>query len=197
MTGDTVIALAALGVAVVGIPIAVLATRRWGNRRAKVDLSFRSLPLIPEGVHAGLLALSYRDFVVNNPHLVEVVIINVGPRDVSSSAFDSGKSITIAFDKTFYGVTGIAGGLLLTSPAVGMTAPAVVSIAPVLLKRGESWRFTAVLEGAPEIVVDSPLVDTDLRVLNGRQEGSEVRVKLNLMGLSAEIPVRLPARVRR
>ncbi|HEY0260908.1 MAG TPA: hypothetical protein VGC18_13775 [Lacisediminihabitans sp.] len=198
MSGEITVAIVALFVAIAGIVVAVFATRRWGNRRGKLDLTFRSIPLIPEGVRPGLLQLSFRDFVVENPHLVEISLVNVGPRDIASAFFDGGRPISIAFNQTFYGLTGVEGGAALFSPALGADAPdAIVRITPLLLKRGESWNFTAVLAGVPEIDVDCPLIDTDLRLLKAGGAGeAEVNVRVSFLGLSAEL-LHMPLRRER
>lgn len=193
MSGDLVVAIVALVVAVLGIPAAILATRQWGNRRARVDLYLRTTPLLPEGASPGLLQLSYRDLLVDNPHLVEVSLINVGPKDIPSVLFDSGKPITVRFDQTFYGVIGVAGGAKLLLPALGAEAGTPVEVRPSLLKRGESWTFTAVLSGAAKATVEAPLVDTDLRVLD--TSGAPVtKVRISALGLTAEFPV--PSRTK-
>lgn len=172
--------LAALIVAIIAILVAVWATRRWGNRRAKVQFEFRSLPLLRDDMKPGLLEVTYRDMPVKKPHLVSVTIENVGPRDIPSSAFDAGKPISVTFNQTFYGLTSTSGGVHTTSPAIGTPAnDAIVLIQPGLLKRREAWSFSAVLSGPAEISVESPLIDTDMRQVDlSDEEAPEVTVNL-------------------
>ena len=99
------LALSALVVAVVAVPISILATRRWGTRQARISISTLSVPLLPDGVREGTIEVSFRDVPVKDPHLVTVEIRNSGPRDLSSEMFDRGESIAIKFDQVFYGLT--------------------------------------------------------------------------------------------
>ena len=147
----------------------------------------------------GLLEVTYRDIPVDKPHLISVILENIGPRDIPSSAFDGGNPISIAFNQTFYGLTSTSGGVRTVSPAVGTpAADAVVQLRPGLLKRGDAWSFSAVLSGPVEVSVDSPLVDTDLRQVDPvDDEASEIVVRLSVMGVSADIPIRRRGSLRR
>jgi hypothetical protein len=111
-----------------------------------------------------VLEVTYRDIPVDEPHLVSVMFRNSGPRDLTSEMFDGGRSITVKFDQIFYGLTAVQGGIKTKSPAIGVGADhAVVSVQPGLLKRGESWSFSAVTIGPVDVTVDAPLIDTDVR----------------------------------
>jgi hypothetical protein len=184
-------------VGVVAIVCSVWAARRWGNRRGRIDWSVAVVPLLPKDVHPGLLSFTYRDFPVDNPHLVTLELVNTGPKDVPSSAFDSSRPIAISFGQTFYGITGSTGGVALHAPAIGASAnDAIVNIRPLLLKRGRMWSFTVVVSGAPDLSIESSLIDTDIQLVD-RNDGTEVRVRLSLFGVSTEIPVKVPRRRKR
>jgi hypothetical protein len=47
-----------------------------GNRRARVEFAFTSIPLLPANTGEGLLEVTYRDIPVKNPHLVSVALRN-------------------------------------------------------------------------------------------------------------------------
>jgi len=49
--------VAALVVEVIAIPVSILVTRQWGNRRAKVEFAVASIPLLPRNTREGLLEL--------------------------------------------------------------------------------------------------------------------------------------------
>lgn len=183
---------AALAVAVFAIPVTVLATRQWGNRRARLQVRVDATPLLPGEARPGLLEVTYRDIPVKEPHLVSVTFYNSGPRDLSSETFDGGRPIAVKFDQTFYGLTAVDGGVKTVSPAIGTRADdAVVYVNPGLLKRGESWTFSAVTTGPVQVSVEAPLVDTDVRhdVAPGRDR-PDVTLRLSVMGISAEVPLR-------
>ena len=182
------LAVAALAVAVVAIPVAIWATRRWGNRRARVEFQFMSLPLLPSDAREGLLEVTYRDVPVKDPHLVSVTLRNTGPKDISTSTFDSDCPIVIRFDQTFYGLTSVQGGVNTVSPAIGARATdSRVELRPGLLKRGNAWSFSAVLSGPVEVKVDSPLIDTDVREADWGNRGLDIVVRLSGLGIVSDI----------
>lgn len=170
MSLDETVALLALAVGVIAVPVSVWAARRWGSRRARTDFTFSVIPLLP--IDDSPLEVTYHDLPVDQPHLVSVSLRNTGPRDIPSSAFDGGQPILVRFDTRFYGLTSRAtGGARTLAPAVGSPADrAVVQIEPGLLKRGESWSFNAVVSGRATVSLTSPLVDTD--VTQNRPESS-------------------------
>jgi len=184
------LALAALVVALVAVPVTIWATRRWGNRSARLDVSVTSAPLLPADVRDGLLEVTYRNVAVDRPHLVSISLRNTGPRDISSEMFDGGRSISIGFDQTFYGLTETKGGLPTVAAPVGTPAgPALIRLGPGLLKRGERWTFSAVTTGPVEVAIDAPLVDTNVRY-ESPDEGRAITVRMSVLGLSVEVPIR-------
>ena len=70
--------LLTVGVPVLTIAVAVWATRRWGTRRAKVRVSWTSVPLLQDQARGGLLEVLYKDVVVDDPHLTTISVRNVG-----------------------------------------------------------------------------------------------------------------------
>lgn len=191
MDAGTWLGLAALVVAILAIPATVLATRHWGNRRARLDVEIDATPLLPEGARPGLLEVTYRDIPVSEPHLVSVTFRNSGPRDITSGMFGNGRSIAVRFDQVFYGLTAVQGGFKVDSPAIGTRAGAAVSVLPGLLKRGESWSFNAVTTGPLEVTVDAPLVDTDVRTVAPVEESrTAVTLRVSAFGITAEVPLR-------
>jgi hypothetical protein len=185
-----VLALSALVVAILATPVTVWATRQWGNRRARVEFVFSSTPLLPDQVSPGLLAVTFRDIPVKDPHLVSVTLRNTGPRDISTATFDNDRPMSVRFNQTFYGLTAVRGGAHTVSPAVG-TPPedAIVQLKPLLLKRGEAWSFSAVLSGPVEVSIDAPLIDTEVGQVIPEDDRPEITVKLSALGVSAEVPL--------
>ncbi|MDR7172220.1 hypothetical protein J2W56_005981 [Nocardia kruczakiae] len=184
--------IAALAVAIMAIPVTVLATRQWGSRRARLEVVVDATPLLPGQARPGLLEVTYRDITVSEPHLVSVTFRNLGPRDLASEMFDSGRPITVKFDQVFYGLTAVHGGIKTSSPAIGASSDdAVVYVEPGLLKRGESWAFSAVTTGPVQVTIDAPLVDTDVRhSVPVTEDRAEVTLRLSVMGITAEVPLR-------
>jgi hypothetical protein len=184
--------LTALVVAIIAIPAAALATRQWGNRRARVEVEIHATSLLPEDARPGVLEMTYKGIPVTRPHLVSVTLRNSGPRDLASEMFDGGRSVTVKFDQTLYGLTAVQGGINTRSPAIGTSGSgATVVVQPGLLKRGESWSFSAVTNGPVIVTVDAPLIDTDVRAV-APAEGSRtvITLRLSVFGISAEVPLR-------
>ncbi|MBD2764458.1 hypothetical protein IEE91_04445 [Kocuria sp. cx-455] len=173
------------------IPTTIFATRQWGTRRAHLAVEVYANPLLPVDARSGLLEVTYRDIPVEEPHLVSVTLRNVGPRDVATKMFDGGRSITVKFDHTFYGITATQGDFEITSPGIGAKEGAIVSMSPGLLKRGESWSFSAVTSGPVDVTVDTPLIDTDVRAVERAEDSSSmITLKVSAFGVTAEIPLR-------
>ena len=187
---DTIqwIAIASLIVAALAIPSAIWATRQWGTRRARLECSAHSSPLLPKPGREGLLQVTYRDFPVTDPHIVSFALRNVGPRDIASSFFDSGSSIKITLQGTFYGLTEVDGARL-DMPALG-TTDAVVMIRPLLIKRGESCSFSAIVSGPSDVKLELPLIDTDIVMRNAEDPSPGRRLVVRVPGVSLEIPLK-------
>jgi hypothetical protein len=158
--------LATIGIVVTAIAILVgaLAARRWGTRRRRVLFEYGSTPLIPQ-VQLGAkareyLKVTYRDFEVDEPHLVDIRLKNLGPSDVSTSHFDAGKPIELHLKCKLYGVTenSVPDSVLL--PAIGSLDP--ILLQPRLFKKEESWSISAIVSGNPTPTLVSTLVDTDI-----------------------------------
>lgn len=187
-TDTTFVPWAALVVAVMAIPVTIWATRRWGNRRGKISVCISSTALIPEG--SNRLEVTYRGIAVHSPHLVTIVLRNSGPKDISSSMFDSGRPTVVSFDTTFYGVTSSHGGVELISHGIGATPPdSTIGIAPGLLRRKSEWSFSTVVTGPVEVAIESTLIDTDL-IEEVPAVDSDVKVSFSFAGVTAEFPLR-------
>jgi hypothetical protein len=181
------LAIAALIVAILAVPITIWATRRWGNRRAKIALSVESTPLLP--AESKLLAVTYRDLPVADPHMVSVSFINTGPRDISSQMFDPSRPFVVSFDATFYGITSHDGGVELVSQAIGSEPPnARVEVRPGLLRRKAVWTFSAVLSGPVTVSVHPTLIDTEIVEVVPASR-STASITLSVLGLAADIAV--------
>lgn len=190
MDSGTWIGLAGLLVAILAIPTTIFAARQWGTRRARLEVEVNATPLLPEDARPGLLEVTYRDIPVKEPYLVSVTLRNTGPRDVATKMFDGERAITAKFNQTFYGMTATRGGIKVASPGIGAEG-AIVAVRPGLLKRGESWSFSAVTSGPVDVDVDAPLIDTDVRAVSPADgSGAAITLKMSSFGVTAELPLR-------
>jgi hypothetical protein len=181
---------AALIVAVLGIPITVLATRAYGNRRARLLFNCRAVPLLPESDKHGLVKVTYRDFDVDNPHLVTISLANIGPIDIASAAFDQGRGIRVDLkNTTFYGVVSVPPAKdrgEIVSQAVG-TEDGYILLGPALLRRRQVWTVEVLVSGDPNPELTSSLINTD--IVSSEEDGLTVGIRVGSAALSAAIPV--------
>jgi hypothetical protein len=150
-------------------------------------MSIEVTPILPRE-RPTALAVTFIDIPVPNPHLVNFELRNVGPRDVPSTAFDAAQPLKVHFPAAIYGVTRAMGRVVY--PAIGERPPkAIVSMEPRLIKRGESWGFTAVVSGGQAPRVESSLVDTDI-VQTAPGPAQTVRVEIFGVGVALPLPRR-------
>lgn len=186
-------ALISLAVAAVGIPVTVWATRRWGSRRARVEIDLDVVPILPSE-RPEELAVTFRDFPVPDPHLITFRIRNIGPRDIASADFDGGEPLAVGFADAFYGVTRITGGRTIQPTIGARDDQAEVQLQPRLMKRGDVWGFTAVVSGGKTPQIHSPLIDTDLVQARAGEPHS---LKVYAAGIGVEVPIPRRRRVFR
>jgi len=189
-TISELLALAALLVAILGIPITVFATRRYGNRRARLLFNCRAVPLLPDNDQHRLVKVTYRDFDVPNPHLVTISIANIGPTDIASAAFDQNRGIRVDLKETvFYGVVSTSpakerGELL--SQAIG-TKDGYIVLGPALLRRAQVWTVELLVAGEPTPELTSSLINTD--IVSSQEDALSVGIRVGAAALSAAVPI--------
>lgn len=161
--------LAALIVAIIGIPITVFATRRWGNRRAKLQLSIESTRLLAEGDVTEKLEVTFDGNPVKNPYLNTLWIKNSGSRDIPSSAFENDLRIKISgrfFEfidiKTNNGVSPV----FMSDSIARDTDSSVILVPPRLIPKGTVWMVKFLTSGKSKIISTDALLDTDIPVVN-------------------------------
>ncbi|MET9231279.1 hypothetical protein [Lentzea sp. NPDC003310] len=163
MSLEAKLALAALVVAVVAVPIAAWVTRKYGTRRRRLLVLFEATPLVPDiqGGGADALKITFHGLPVDEPYLLTIHVENVGPSDIASSHFDAGKSVQVQLNSTLYGMISATHGMHTVGPALGATN-AVIELTPLLLKRRDAWVVEVLVSGRPDPEFISSLVDTDV-----------------------------------
>lgn len=159
MTFSEWLAVGALVVAVIAIPVTFIATRNYGNRRRQVVFTCDSTALMPSA-HSDELKVTWRGQPVDDPHLVVFRLQNVGPADIASTHFDGGRDLVVRLNANFYGLISTTHREHTVAEAVG--AGGVVRLKPVLLRRRDIWSFEALVSGPPRVELTGPLVDTDM-----------------------------------
>ncbi|MFC3891285.1 hypothetical protein ACFOWZ_07335 [Lentzea rhizosphaerae] len=163
MSLEAKLALAALVVAVVAVPIAAWVTRQYGTRRKKLLFLFEATSLMPviKGSAADALKITYHDVPVDDPHLLTIRLENIGPSDIASNHFDSDKPVQVRLNSTLYGMLSATQPEHTVGPAMG-TADAVIELTPLLFKRKDTWVVELLVSGDPKPELVSSLVDTDV-----------------------------------
>jgi hypothetical protein len=172
-----ILGIVGIGIGVLGVAAAVLAARRWGNRRGRLAFEVQSTPLMPGGEsgRAGLLKVTFRDIEVTDPHLVTVRLANVGPGDVASDDFDAGRPLLVTLNCTMFGITASSYPEPVGTTAIG--GEGKIELPPTLLRRGEEWIIEAVVGGYPVPKLDENfLINTD--IVEGQTRTIEVVVTL-------------------
>jgi hypothetical protein len=160
-TGDW-LSLAGLIVAVVGVPTAVLATRRWGTRRARLQFGWDVTPLllVARLDEHDQIKITYRGRPVDNPHLLTVRLANVGPVDITRAHFDGGENVAVKLNCVMYGLTKTTHPDHTDTTVAGRAGQ--ILLTPLLLKRSEEWIIEAIVSGWPQPELHCPLTDTDV-----------------------------------
>lgn len=100
-TSEWLAFLAIIAAIIIGVA-AILATRTWGNRRGKVLVAYSSTRLLAVKPAADELKVTFNDAPVNNPHLLSLVLKNIGSRDITREQFD-GRSLSIELNCPYTG----------------------------------------------------------------------------------------------
>lgn len=153
------LAMATLVVAVIGALASVIATRRFGNRRSKIQFSWDSLSLLASERQPEALHVIYGNQAVEQPNLVTLRLRNIGPRDVTSAHFDGSRPIEIELDASaMYGLSRTTH----ERETSWDSKMGYIRLAPTLLKRGDEWTAEAITQGRPKpYIITNPLIDTD------------------------------------
>lgn len=131
--GDTLTIIGII-VGLIAIFVGTWAVRKWGIRRGAALFTYQSTQLIPYLPLAArdLLKVEFRDVPVENPHLLELRLQNIGRRDIASGSFDSTRPVKIKTNTKFYGLISASHPQCTTSTALG--SDGIVGISPMLLK---------------------------------------------------------------
>ncbi len=188
--GLLIIAIAGLVLTAVGLLAGVFYAKQGGRRRNHLVVSVKSQPMIVErNTKAGsAVSLRYADQVVEDPHLITVMMECVGPTDITSADFDQGKPVTIAFDVPMIALLRSDG--LDISETYRATS---IDVRPSLLPKGKTFIVSAITDGEPQPRVNAHLIDTDVIDKKPEAVSSVVAAVRKLMPYSYTIFVVLGA----
>ncbi|PMQ21868.1 hypothetical protein CIK84_10230 [Glutamicibacter arilaitensis] len=154
---------------VIGIPVSIFFTWRWGTRRAKLQIAIESTRLLAQGEVTEKLEVSYDGKRVENPYLTTLWIKNVGPRDVPSNAFEDDFRVKISgrFFEFFDIETNNGINPAVMSDSITLSSDSsVILIPPRLIPKGTVWVFKFLTSGESKILGRGELQDTDIHVVN-------------------------------
>jgi hypothetical protein len=108
-------------------------------------------PLLSEGVDS--LDITYQGQRIQEPYVVEVSLRNAGRRSISSSMFDQGRPIRWRFQVPIL-------ALMEASHSSDTTLhDDELLVFPQLILPGQSVKFTVLVDGKPDVSLQSPLAD--------------------------------------
>ncbi|MHA7226686.1 hypothetical protein [Glutamicibacter soli] len=153
----------------IGIPVSIFFTWRWGTRRAKLQLAIESTRLLAQGEVTEKLEVSYDGKRVENPYLTTLWIKNVGPRDVPSSAFEDDLRVKISgrfFEFIDIETNNGINPAVMSDSTARTSGSSVILIPPRLIPKRTVWVFKFLTSGESKILDRGELQDTDIHVVN-------------------------------
>ncbi|POH75165.1 hypothetical protein CVS27_00705 [Arthrobacter glacialis] len=134
--------------------------RKFGNRRRKLLFAWDAVQLIAGTSRAkGALEVSYGGTPVVDPYILQITLKNIGSADISSSHFDAMRNLEIVLPNGYLTVVDI--NSVDVEPDIDQIANRI-RIKPVLLRRGARVSLDVLVDGNPEVQLDSPLQNTDI-----------------------------------
>lgn len=150
---------------IIGVLAMVITVRVSRRRRGKLLVAHTSTILLTEGVSSSFLKVTYRDIPVQNPHLVTLLVKNIGPDDITSEHFHGGEPLVVSVKGTWYGIieTESTKGTkfsVLTDPIGDKNA--TVRFPPAHLPKGGEWRLKFIVSGPAIPEISGSLVNVDI-----------------------------------
>ncbi|MET4059413.1 hypothetical protein ABIB35_000944 [Arthrobacter sp. UYP6] len=133
---------------------------KYGNRKRRLLFIWDAVQLMAETTRAkGALEVAYEGTPVRDPYMLQITVKNIGPVDITSSDFDDSRALDIILPRGYLTVVDItqAGVSARVSES-----PDRISIEPVLLRRGTLISFDVLVDGKPDVQLNSPLINTEL-----------------------------------
>jgi hypothetical protein len=144
----------------IGAAITWFFSWKYGSRRRKLLFTWDCVQLMPERKWTeGALEVSFEGLPVDDPYLLKITLKNVGPVDIASADFDAGLPLRVLFSKGYLELLDMNFVDVMT--LIGMDE-GVLSIDPILLRRGATIFLDVLVDGKPEVELESPLINTDI-----------------------------------
>lgn len=149
------LALAALVVAVIGLPVTWLASRRYGTRRGSLGYYFARSSIAETGKDGQRVEVRVGGEVVTRPMAFEFTIANTGTKDLRQTDFDGGEPFRVH-----------VGGRPLAIMRKPRDVPMElgnrsVKIPPRLLRIGMRWHITVLVDADDDDIgiIEGPIAD--------------------------------------
>lgn len=148
--------------------------------------------LLARGSAINDLKVTYRDFDIEDPHLVSLLLRNIGPNDITREQFEDGGFRIELLHSKLYGLVQNESSdgenpTLVMSGGIG-TDDAVLRFQPTLLPKGTEWTVEAIVSGPAKPTVRGRLGNTD--VIDGATTSRPVLGALaNISSITVSTPV--------
>lgn len=138
--------------------------RAWGTRRGKLLVAYSSTGLLAVKAAADELKVTFNDGPVDNPHLVSIVLKNIGSRDITREQFD-GRPLAIALNCPLYGVVKLEssdGGPTYFDQSEDGDGMGSILIEPSHIPKGTAWGIDCIVSGPANPKVGGRLIEADI-----------------------------------
>lgn len=161
---------------VVGTIVPLVISRRENPRREMTFVYDVESLLAANATDVGL-TVTYDGRTVLDPHVLTIATKSIGRGDITTAMFDAGKSLSFTSTAPLVAV-------LDTPEAAPISVLDLVRdgetdsmlLAPTLIRKGDRALCRLLVEGRPELIVDSPLIETGMVT---RKERARRRARTN------------------
>ena len=142
------------------------------------------------------LKVSYQDEVLTNPYLVILRVESRSRRDIATADFDAGRPLVFDIGARIVAPVGGGSSVIRSPGGVISYSERQVSVAPLLIRKGQLFRLELLTDGTPHLSCQSPLIDVTVR--EGGPDRWDIDQRLGAMAFTAPAPLWLvPRRWRR
>lgn len=162
-TGEWLGLIAIVVAAILGVA-GLFAMRAWGTRRGKLLVTYSSTGLLAVKAAADKLKVTFDDNPVDDPHLVSVLLKNIGPRDITREHFD-GRSLVINLNCPLHGVLRLEssdGGWTSFNVDMDDAGLGIILIEPTHIPKGTELVIDCIVSGPANPEVGGRLVEADI-----------------------------------
>jgi hypothetical protein len=132
------------------------------RRRTTVRFLVVAQRIISSKAAHGSLEVAYDGKTIKDPYLINIEILNTGPKDVRSKDFDQDAPLRVEIGVPI--ITLIVDKAAKPNPINVSIDEEAIEIGPALLRKDERHTINAIVDGKPAPEVNANLADADVRI---------------------------------